>query len=53
MDTSFATMKKLIAIGIQLVEATITLATVSLNENGNGYVYEKIQPCEIPTCILH
>ncbi|KAI8883841.1 hypothetical protein K501DRAFT_136435, partial [Backusella circina FSU 941] len=50
MDASFITMKKSLAIGIQLVKTTITLATVSLNGNGNGYVYEEIETCDIPTC---
>lgn len=42
MDANFITMKKPLAIGIQLVKTTMTLSTVSLNENGDGYIYKEI-----------
>lgn len=50
MNASFTTMKKSLAIGIQLVKTTMTLATVRLNENGNGYIYEEVETCDIPAC---
>jgi hypothetical protein len=47
---SYLTVVKALAFEIHLVQATMTLSTVCLNNNYKSYTHEQIQSCEIPTC---